>query len=263
MKYNRIWPGRILLQAGVVLFLSVAASAQSQTAADQRHAELAALSKAKDYTKTFNLGRKILTAEPEDFYVLTKVVEAGFNSAQAGNSILTSDTISFAKRALKLIESGKVKDASPLAGIESAGAFHRIALGVLLIDREPEESAHLFKQVLRVAEYKEEPTIYYYFGRAVLQGEYKKLTAEFKEKYEGGPETAEAKTMLQRINQVVRRVIDAYARAVALSVKLEQQASRAEVLSQLTPIYKALHDNSEKGLNELIADVLARPMPEN
>jgi hypothetical protein len=252
----------IWISIAFALALASVAGAQIHASGDQRQTELDALSKTRDYTKTFQLGRQILIAEPENFYVLTKVVEAGFNNYQAGNSSLTTETISFARRALKLIESGKVKDPSPLADIANAREFHRIALGALLIDHTPEEAANLFFQVLQVEEYKREPSIYYYFGRAIMKGDYQRLVAEFKQKYEGKPETPDAKALLERINQLVGRIVDAYARAVALSIKPEQQASRDEILRTLTPIYKALHNNSDAGLNDLIANVLSKPMPQ-
>jgi hypothetical protein len=43
--------------------------------------------------------------------------------------------------------------------------------------------------------------------------------------------------------------------------KPEQKNARAQALAQLTTLYKAFHNNSDEGLNELIAGVLAKPMP--
>ncbi len=56
--------------------------------------------------------------------------------------------------------------------------------------------------------------------------------------------------------------IDAYARAIALSTKPEQQNGRTKMLTQLTQLYKNFHNGSEAGLEELIAAVLAKPLPE-
>ena len=67
--------------------------------------------------------------------------------------------------------------------------------------------------------------------------------------------------MLQRITHLIERTIDAYARAVALSTKPEQKEARDKILAQLTALYKNVHNNSDAGLNELIATVLSKPMP--
>ena len=68
--------------------------------------------------------------------------------------------------------------------------------------------------------------------------------------------------MLNRILHLAERSIDAYARAVALNTKPEQQDARGKILAQLTTLYKSFHNNSDEGLNELIAGVLAKPIPE-
>jgi hypothetical protein len=94
-----------------------------------------------------------------------------------------------------------------------------------------------------------------------LKGDYQRLVSEFKQKYEGKPESPESRVIFERINQVVARIIDAYARSVALCTTPEQDSTRNQVFPQLTAIYKAAHNNSDAGLTEVIADVLSKPMP--
>ena len=67
--------------------------------------------------------------------------------------------------------------------------------------------------------------------------------------------------MLTRLNKLADQAVDAYARAVALMDKPEQKNARAQALAQLTTLYKTFHNDSDAGLNELIAGVLAKPMP--
>jgi len=223
--------------------------------------QLDALTKTKDYAKAFEIGRQILAGEPDNLFVLTKLTEAGLNNAQAGNADLTAEAVTLARRALQLIESAKIKDSSPFANLETARNFFNISLATLLLDSAPDASAKIFLELVHSDEYKTEPSIYYYFGRALLKGDYQKLVNEYKQKYEGKPASSEQKAVLDRLNQVVERIVDAYARAVALSTRPEQQQTKTEVLNQLLPIYKALHNNSDAGLNELIATVLSKPMP--
>jgi hypothetical protein len=134
-------------------------------AAYERLLQLDSLLKAREYVKVVELGRQILANEPDNFYVITKIVEAGFNSAQAGNAALSTEAIRSARKALQLLDSGKVKDPSPLANVDAARAFHNIALATLLLDIAPDEAAPIFLKVLQTAEYKKEPSLYYYFGR--------------------------------------------------------------------------------------------------
>ena len=67
--------------------------------------------------------------------------------------------------------------------------------------------------------------------------------------------------MLERVNAIANRAIDAMARAVALATKPDQKEVKAKWLAQLTDIYKDFHNNSDAGLNDLIASVLSKPMP--
>ncbi len=245
----------------LVLVLNVAVVSQTEKQQDPRLQEIDTLLAARDYPKVFERGRKVLVAEADNFYVLTKMVQAGFNASQTGNHDFSSEAITLAKKALELLDSGKVKDPSPLGDLSAARTFHSIALATLLLDQSPNDSAALFLKLLKSDELKKEPTMYYYYGRALLKGEYQSMVTEFKQKYEGKPETPEAKALLTQINQTVSRIVDTYARAVALSSSPEQQATKAEVLSQLTPMYKALHNNSDAGLSKLLAIVLSTPMP--
>jgi hypothetical protein len=64
------------------------------------------------------------------------------------------------------------------------------------------------------------------------------------------------------VSDLVERTIDAYARAVALSTRPEQQEARTRILAQLTSLYKNFHSNSDAGLNELLATVLTKPLPQ-
>ena len=67
--------------------------------------------------------------------------------------------------------------------------------------------------------------------------------------------------MLERIKHLADRAINAYARAVALSTRPEQQDSKNKILAQLTTLDKNFNNGSDAGLNELISSVLSKPMP--
>jgi hypothetical protein len=252
---------KLLILITLLLLPTVTITGQTQPLRDKRLLEIDTLLAAKDYAKVFDRGRQILATEPDNFYVLTKLVQAGFNASQSGNQDFVNDVIKLSRKALELLDAGKVKDPSPLGSVDAARTFHSIALATMLLDPSPDESAALFLKLLKSDELKSEPTMYYYYGRALLKGQYQSMVTEFKQKYEGKPETPEAKALLGRINQAVARIVDTYARAVALSSTPEQQATRTEVMNQLTPMYKALHNNSDAGLNELIGTVLSQPMP--
>ena len=61
---------------------------------------------------------------------------------------------------------------------------------------------------------------------------------------------------------MVDRVIDAYARAVALSGNNPEHASVTKnAKPELVQIYKMRHGDSDAGLDKLVSEVLTKPLP--
>ena len=107
--------------------------------------------------------------------------------------------------------------------------------------------------------YKTEPAAYYLLGSLYYNNEVKPKVAEYAAKYPAGSaETPESKAAFDAINEAIDRSIDAFARAVALSKDANQKKT---FMDQLTAIYKSRHDNSDAGLQELVASVLNKPLP--
>lgn len=225
----------------------------------------------KNYPKTFELGRPILKTEPENFFVLGILAQAGYENALAGNASLNDETIDYVRRAIQLVEAGKVSKADPFISTDVAAGYLNLALGWFMRDKAPVEAAAAFvKAVKPKSPYENDPLPYYRLGLALLKGEFAQLSAEYNDKYGAKEPSAEQQAMIARINQVGERAVDAYARAVALSDPRRLSATanpqftpefRDKVMGQLTALYKSFHNNSDAGLSELIAGVLSKPMP--
>lgn len=218
--------------------------------------------RSKNYPKTFELGRVLLQKAPDDFYVLGTLAQAGYEASLTGNASLNAETIQYARKAIQLLDDGKITKADPFKGIDVARGFLNFALGSLLREQAPVDAAAAFlKAVQADSPYRTDPIAYHGLGATTLKGEFKQVSAEYNEKYAAKEPSAEQKAMLERINHLEERVIDAYARAVALSTNPQQQEARTRVLAQLTALYKSFHNNSDAGLDELIATVLSKPLP--
>jgi hypothetical protein len=217
---------------------------------------------AKNYAKAFELGRPHLKTDPDDFFVLATLTEAGYENAFAGNATLNDETTGYARRAIKLLETGKLARADPFKNMEIAGGFLNSALGWFVKDQAPVEAAAAFlKATQSDSPYRTDPAIYHRMGVAILKGEFASLSAEYNEKFGAKPASPEQTAMLERIMHTGARAIDAYARAVALMDRPEQQEARKKILEQLTALYKTFHNNADTGLTELIATVLSKPLP--
>ena len=216
----------------------------------------------KHYEATFKLGREILEHEPENFFVLGVMSEAGLDSALTGKATSNAETIDYLKRAIKLLDGNAVTKPNPFESIEFARGFMNAGLGSLLKDQSPVEAAAAFLNAAKSeSSFRTDAIIYHRLGVAILKGEFAQLSLEYNQKFGNKESSAEQRAMGERLQKLVERAIDAYARAVALSKSPQQQEARGKILEQLTALYKGFHNNSDAGLNEFISTVLSRPMP--
>ena len=239
-----------------------------------RQAEILKSYHSKDYAKSFTLGRAIIEHDSENFFVLSILTQAGIDSAQAGNTSFNEATLDYARKAIKLLEAGKVKNSEPFKDNGAAGGYLNVAVGGLLRDKSPAEAAQAFRKAVQTdSSYKTDPLIYHRLGAAILKGEFAQLSKEYHEKFGNRPPSADQQAMVRRINGVAAQALDAYARAAALSdptysdgngsgprAKLSPEL-RTRILEQLSALYKSFNNNSEDGLKELIATVLSKPLP--
>ncbi len=219
----------------------------------------------KKYTEALGLGKEILAEEPENVRVL---IDMGWGSYLAAvalkNDGLNSDAVMYAKKAIQLIESNKAPASwQPFKSKEETLAYLYNVVGRQGIKTNPAEALNaLIKSVQMETELKKDPWNYYFIGAAYESGSYATLSADYKIKYAGKDESTESKLALENINQVIDRMVDAYARAVALAGNdAKYQANKKDWLDALSTWYKFRHNQSDAGLNEMIASVLSKPLP--
>jgi hypothetical protein len=217
----------------------------------------------KDYPKAIELAKQVLADEPENLKVTIDLAYAAFAAAAAKNEAFSADAITYAKKAMQLIESGKKLDNwAPYADSNEALSYLNNIIGQLTLQKNPSEA---LPYLIKVAQYegklKKLPSTYATIAAAYEAGPYAKLSEEYKAKYGGQNETPESKLALENINQVIDRMIDAYARAVALATEPAQQAAKKEWMESLSTWYKYRHNQSDAGLTEMIAGILTKPLP--
>lgn len=224
---------------------------------------------SKNFEKAFERGRVLLKNEPENFFVLSVLSEAGYENAQAGKATFNDETVDYLRRAIQLVETGKLSTVEPFKSIPAADGFLHLALGWFLKDKAPREAASAFtKAVQPQSPYETDALVYYRLGVAILKGEFAELSIEYNENFGAKRESPEQRVMFERIARAGDRAVDAFARSVALSDPKRPAGEtritpefRDRVLAQLTALYKSLHNDSDAGLSELVAGVLSKPMP--
>jgi tetratricopeptide (TPR) repeat protein len=232
---------------------------------ERQDALLRAIYGEKNYAAGYGSAKQVLTDDPEDVKALIALGYGGYMATTtAKNEAFNADSVRYAQRAIQLLESGKAPDSwEPFKNKDDALASLYYAIGFLELKAKPEESIGRFLKVSQLdSDLKKTPSTYYLLAVAYEQGPFKRLSADYTRRFANQPETPESKAALDNVNKVMDRIIDAYARAVALAGSDPQhQASKAEWTKRLTDLYKFRHENSDAGLAEFIAGVLAKPLP--
>ena len=231
---------------------------------DERKRKLPVLINEKNYAEAYSTGAKILADEPNYLRAQIDLGYAGYLAASAKNETFNNEALSYARQAIQAIEAGKTPtEWAPFKGKDDTLAYLNYAVGFLTLKTNPNESLDaLLKAARYESDIKKTPSTYYFLAVAYESGPYKTMSTSYQTLYANKPETPESKAALEKLNVVMDRIIDAYARAIAAAgtdPKLEQ--SRKEWLTQLSNYYKFRHDGSDAGINEFIAAALQKPLP--
>jgi hypothetical protein len=204
----------------------------------------------KNYADQIRLGKEIVATEPDNSSVYIIMGLAGL-----GDPALASDASQYAKKAIEMIEAGK--PFVPYTTKDQPLAYLNYEIAKANLKSAPADSIpYLLKAARLESDLKKTWQLYYDLATAYGEGPRAKLTNDYKP-FVGQTETPESKLILANLNQVIDRQIDALARAVALA----DAANKKAIMDDLTELYK-YRNKSETGLNELVASVLTKPIPD-
>jgi tetratricopeptide (TPR) repeat protein len=219
----------------------------------------------KDFAKAYGLAKQVLADNPDNVKVLIALGYEGVIASEARNEAFNSEAANYAQKAIQLIESGKTPDNwEPFKNKEDVLASLYYAVGFYYLKPKPESSISNFIKAAQIdSDRKSATSTYYYLALAYQNGPYKRLSDDFSKRFANQPESPESKAALDAINKVVDKMIDAYARAVALAGNdAQQQSAKNQWMTQLTNFYKFRHDGADIGLAEYIAGILKTPLPQ-
>jgi hypothetical protein len=209
----------------------------------------------KNYAEQMRLGKLVLATEPDNLKVYIIMAVAGLN-----NQALLADSAQYAKKAIEMIEAGK--SFAPLFDSNKDKALANLTYAVAKATAATSQTdaiPYFLKAARFESEQKRSPQLYLDLADAYEKGPRAKLSSEYKSKIApDGTETPESKLVLANLNQVVDRQIDAWARAAALATDVN---TKKLIMDDLTALYK-YRNKSETGLNELIAGILSKPIPD-
>ena len=231
---------------------------------DERKRNLPGLINEKKFAEAYSSGAKILADEPNYLRAQIDLGYAGYLAASAKNESFNTTALDYARKAVSEIEAGKTPtEWAPFKGKDDTLAYLNYAIGYLTLKTTPDQAIDaLLKAARYESDIRKTPSTYYFLAVAYESGPYKTMSAAYQTQYANKPETPESKAALEKLNVVMDRIIDAYARAIASAgTDPKTDQSRREWLTQMSNYYKFRHDGSDAGMTELIASALQKPLP--
>jgi hypothetical protein len=218
----------------------------------------------RNFAEAFKIGKQVMVDDPDHLDSLIALGNAGYLAVLARNETYNAEALTYSQKAIQMLESAKAPDTwDPFKGKTDALAYLYYTVGLVKFKTAPEESIDaLIKTALADSDLKKMPTLYYYLARGYETGPYAKLSADYQTRFAGKPESAESKQALDKLNVVIDRIIDAYARAInAAGSDQQYAATKTAWMTTLTNFYKFRHEDSDAGLTEFIAASATRPLP--
>jgi tetratricopeptide (TPR) repeat protein len=231
---------------------------------DERKRNLPGLINEKKFAEAYSTGAKILADEPNYLRAQIDLGYAGYLAASAKNESFNTTALDYARKAISEIEAGKTPtEWAPFKGKDDTLAYLNYAVGYLTLKSTPDQAIDaLLKAAQYESDIKRTPSTYYFLGVAYESGPYKTLSAAYQTNFANKPETPESKAALDKLNVVMDRIVDAYARAIAAAgTDPKTDQSRKEWLAAMSNYYKFRHGGADTGMTEFIATALQKPLP--
>ena len=214
----------------------------------------------KTPAQAFDLCQPLVAKDPENLRPWLLMTLAGAKNGRTADPKLNENALKAAKRSLDLIADGKTVDNWIFSKQkdDAVGAINYYA-GIFALESSPADAAKYFLAAARSpGSYSKEPAVYDALARGIYNSDYKAAATEYNSKCTATSAASECDALYAKAGQVLDRVIDAYARAVALS---KDPTAVTATRGNLTELYKLRHNNTDAGLDKLIAEVLTKPIP--
>lgn len=198
----------------------------------------------------FALAAEMLTKNPDDLQVLTRLTQLGTEETSRKNRKHADVSLQYGLKAIALLEA----QTKPTTLADDEWAIQRGKL-----DRLYQQTAILYLAAGNVPEAKarltkastlspQDPSNFALLAR-VINADY----VVQKDAYETMKDAKAKQEARKKLDDLLDSMIDAYARAVALATgRVEYQSLLQSVIPDLTVHYKTRHNQSIKGLQELI-----------
>ncbi|MGI8641434.1 MAG: hypothetical protein ACR2MG_15990 [Pyrinomonadaceae bacterium] len=213
--------------------------------------------------EAFALGKEILTQEPENSYIAMNLAYGGYEALTKNkDKTFGADSVKYAKQTLSLLDAGKLpKSFQPFKDQAEATALMYYIIGIFAIDTDQKEAAQNFYKSLQYESKIKNTSYPYYIIAFNYEQDYGKAAKDFQAKHgKKAQEDSEMKADSAKLEKLINRMLDAYARTVKIA-QAENNPSTAAWKQRYAEIYKFIKQ-SDAGMDEYLNNVPNTPMPE-
>lgn len=233
--------------------------------------------KGKNFADTFSVGKDVIANEPADSTIAldAEIVLAsiGFDQAVAKVDTYNNDAINYAKSVIQKLEAGKTTKNFGAYQYEyktkdNALGWMNYTIGYITYyrqDKKNDSLPFLYKATQLNSDPKKFSDIYRVIGLWYLEEALRidkdrlaKIAAA------GGKDTDETLALLALQKGYADRSIDGYARAYSIAKAPGSKATpeyKDALYGKLQDLYKFRYDGDIKGIDDFVATVMSKPMP--
>jgi hypothetical protein len=218
-----------------------------------------------NHTQAFAVGEKILARQPDDLYTLMSLSFAGNAALQRRTNTFVADTLIYAKKAAHLIETGKTTtNWAPFKTKQDALGYLYYWIGEAYwpTGKDPDAALPFYlKAATTDSALKKDASVFARLADVYQLSVYEKVRQEYGRS--NVPfESKQHRMEVEKLNQVVDRLIDYYARAVnAAGTDPKYARKKTEWREYVSVFYKFRHNGTTDGLEDYIANVMNSPLP--
>lgn len=214
----------------------------------------------KKYAEFYAIGKEILTEQPDNVEITMNMGYGGYDILLKTNEkTYAEDSLKYCKLTLELMEKGNVPtNFSPFTSKDEALAWMYYVIGHFSSEKDLKESAvNFYKATLYESTIKKSSQPYYvvaYYYEKVYEQAAGDLNAKVQAKTISD---ADYKTETEKVEKIIDRMMDAYARAYKLG-EAEKNPAVTTWKQRLAQIYQ-YRKKTDAGLDSYITYIVSTP----
>lgn len=200
--------------------------------------------------EAFAEGASFLAKNPENIQILINLAIIGTEEAKKGKPQFVPQSSQYGLKAIELLEADKKPaDTDTEVWGKYKAMLPQVYQEMGIISMMQQNPADAQVKVEKAAKLNPSDPLNYVILSSIVNDEYQNVVDTYKKM----PDSKAKQDLLVRANELMDKVIDRYAHAVALSEgKPAYQRLHDQTLEDLTPYYKYRHGGSTDGMQKLI-----------